>query len=308
MYILNNNYYIFILFIIIICVCIITIGSVICIFLLYKYDTTIINWLKHIIHHICNFLNSKIYSYNSNSQKILNTYGACKVVGLTIYRKPIDSLYSTFLNIISFGKWNEERIHNNSLNTLYHLSLACKLDNNVIVFCQKYEVIDISITYEPADTMETYTVPLLTDQSFSLNELLDKTRDTMGIDKYYLFDPINNNCQAFIKNVLEAANLYSDEIKTFVFQSLPQLPYITNFITCSICLTAMLVNKLINIVCKYHTGVYIVDYIIECIKGKKKGKKINDNKINKKVKKVKKIKKQRKPKTIKKKTIYTKTS
>ena len=53
--------------------------------------------------------------------------------------------------------------------------------------------------------------------------VLDTTRQRMGDKKYFLYDAFNNNCQVYIKNVLESINLYSTEAKSFLFQDVEEM-------------------------------------------------------------------------------------
>jgi hypothetical protein len=216
-----NSYFFYIILLVIITFIIISflIGSLILLFIFFQYKNRIFNYVKRLTEQFCKVLNTQIYSYSYEAQNTLRLLGDQNVVSLTIHRKPIPSFVNTALNIISVGKWNEERNKNNQLNTIYHLTLECGLANGIKVFCQKNERIDINTTYMPTIQTEFCSVPLHTGKpTFTLNEMLKKTNELMGDSRYFLFNQQDNNCQVYIKNILIAMGLYSDETDQFVFQ------------------------------------------------------------------------------------------
>jgi hypothetical protein len=64
-------------------------------------------------------------------------------------------------------------------------------------------------------------VPLQGNQ-FTLNQLLDNGKKIQG-DNFFKYSAFNNNCQLFIKDILQGSNLYNPEINKFVFQDLTTL-------------------------------------------------------------------------------------
>lgn len=219
-----NNYFFYIIFIILLSLFVIStiIISLLILFLYMRYSTWIYNWLKHSAEQFCNVVNTQIYSYSYESQRTLQMYSAQQVTQLVIHRKPIPSFMNTLLNIISAGKWNIERNRNNQLNTLYHLALECTLADGTTVFCQKNERIEITTCYIPTLQTEYCHVPL-NDKTFTLNEMLKKTNELMGDSKYFLFSPMDNNCQVYIKNILTAMDLYTETVDKFVFQNVDEV-------------------------------------------------------------------------------------
>lgn len=214
-----NSYFFYACLLLLLTIIIVTIIviSLIILLIIYKYDTRIYNWIKHSVERFCNLLNTQIYSYSYEAQNVLRLYGDQQIVSLTLHRKPIPSFVNTGLNIISGGKWNEERKQYNRLNTIYHLVVECGLVNGTKVFCQKNERIEINTTYEATIQTEFFPVSLA-DKTFTLNDMLKKTNELMGDSKYFLFNQMDNNCQVYIKNLLKAVDLYSETVDHFVFQ------------------------------------------------------------------------------------------
>lgn len=246
-----KDYYIFIILLILIIVFfIITLtGTVTLVYICFMYDTHIYNWIKHKIQTLCRFLDNQIYSYNTSSQNTINLYGGLKVINLTVHKRPIPSLFNLALNLCSLGTWNEERNKCMSLKTLYHLTLMCELENGVKVYCDKNEVIRISTLYDSSSDIDTHKIDLI-DNVFTLNDMLITTQKRMGDSKYFLFAPFDNNCQVYLKNLLESVELYTDDVNKMVFQNLESLvpklnPVVTIISSIGICL-AVFFSKLLN--------------------------------------------------------------
>ena len=100
--------------------------------------------------------------------------------------------------------------------------MECTLADGTTVFCQKNERIEITTCYIPTLQTEYCHVPL-NDKTFTLNEMLKKTNELMGDSKYFLFSPMDNNCQVYIKNILTAMDLYTETVDKFVFQNVDEV-------------------------------------------------------------------------------------
>jgi hypothetical protein len=57
----------------------------------------------------------------------------------------------------------------------------------------------------------------------TINELLEKARNSVGDDKYFLYDGLSNNCQWYIRYILESNGLYTEQAKSFLFQSMDEV-------------------------------------------------------------------------------------
>jgi hypothetical protein len=57
----------------------------------------------------------------------------------------------------------------------------------------------------------------------TLNELLDKTKNTIGPKTYFDYNSFTNNCQFYIKYILEINGLLNNENKEFLFQDVKEI-------------------------------------------------------------------------------------
>jgi hypothetical protein len=206
--------------------------------------------------------------YNNKSTKTLKDYGNNKIIGLKIMRTPIMGILNTVLNGISFGQWGKS-LKNNNYDTLFHLALIADTDGGRQIVIEKNEQINISTSYNVSDKSESQIVDLK-GLNITVNELLEKTRNSVGDDKYYLYDGLSNNCQWYIRYILLSNGLYSEEAKSFLFQSMDEIkkeiqPYvgkIMNAVTNTGAIVAQLLGKGLKIhAVKVHKRVPIEEAI-----------------------------------------------
>jgi hypothetical protein len=152
--------------------------------------------------------------YNNISTKTLKDYGNNRITSLKIVRTPIQRMLKTILNIISFNAFN-------TFDELYHLALIATTDNNKDVIIEKNAVVNINLKYQITEKSEVLEVPY--NQNLTVNELLTNTLKKIGEDRFFKYSGLTQNCQMFIRDILESNNLYSSSINDFLFQDLTEL-------------------------------------------------------------------------------------
>lgn len=158
--------------------------------------------------------------YNNTTTKNLNSFGNLPVKSLMIARTPILKILDKTVNLITLGKWNKLK-NEYGFDKMYHLALIANVGNKNLVI-EKNEVINVNTNYKMTSKTETLDVPL-NGKTFTINEMLNKTRERLGEKMFYSYDAFNNNCQVFIKECLTSENLYNEPEKNFLFQDLTEL-------------------------------------------------------------------------------------
>jgi hypothetical protein len=154
--------------------------------------------------------------YPPKVRKVLKDVGNNTIESIELRRTPLPFLLNKALDIISLGQFEK----NKPYDTLYHLSMICKLNNGQQLLIEKNEVINMDL--KPRIESNAESMPLPISKSITVNELMDNTKNRMG-DKFFKYDANENNCQQFIVNVLRANNLNTPEAEKFVFQDLKTL-------------------------------------------------------------------------------------
>lgn len=208
--------------------------------------------LKKVLSSAASAVSSKIKKiftpltdkYNNQSQKMINKYGDKKITSIQIRRTPIASILDNVLNLISLGKWAKAK-KDQQIDKLFHLALIVVIDGQQVVI-EKNAAIDLSTNFKTTADTQVQPVPM-GDKTFTLNEMLEKTRNAVGDQRYFAYDPFTNNCQYFIRYLLQTVGLYTDEAKNFLFQDMTgiikQLPSYVNKVATAVTKTGALVEK-----------------------------------------------------------------
>ena len=187
----------------------------------------------------------KSKQFNNVSTRTLNDYGDSIIQNMQIYRTPISNILNTALNLISLGKWNELR-KKYGYDKLFHTALVCDIGGKNIII-EKNEVVNISTEYKTSKETQTFHINLEGKQ-ISVNEMVENCKKRMGDEKFFDYDAFTNNCQVFIKNMLQGVGLYNNQIDKFLFQDLSEiykrLPSYTSKIAKLITRTGAFISRL----------------------------------------------------------------
>ena len=158
--------------------------------------------------------------FNNISSKTLATFGRYPIKGLKIIRTPISGILNTALNLISLGRWNELR-KKYGYDTLFHTGLVCDLGGKDIIV-EKNEVVNISPEFKISKDTQTFHINMEGKQ-FTLEEMVMGCKTKMGDRLFFDYDAFQNNCQIFLKNMLQTVGLYTTEVDKFLFQDLSEI-------------------------------------------------------------------------------------
>ena len=151
--------------------------------------------------------------------QIKNSFGGEIIKSITARRNPVSSLITAAMNVVSLGNF-EKNMKAQPYDKLYHLSFLIHTENHSVIL-EKVERVNITTTInnpKGLETMEVNNIPA----SLSLTELIDNTQKKMGND-FLPYNANTNNCQSFAMNVLQANNLITPELTTFIKQDTSSL-------------------------------------------------------------------------------------
>lgn len=257
----------------------------------FDYFKKAANTVKEVVQKgiksVSNAFKPRLDGYNNGTTKTLEQYGNDQIASLTVYRTPILKVLNTALDFITKNKWSELK-KKYGYDQLYHLQLVANVktndgqNKNVVI--EKNEVINVSTNVDSND--KTQTIPVNFTPPLTINELLNKTRTKLGDKEFFSYSAFgNNNCQNFIKSLLETSNIYNTSINSFVFQDLSELtkelPSFLPKLADKLTDTAAVVNKLTG---RGEEGeehdlmIQKLDEILELLK-KSKNKKVTGGKM-----------------------------
>ena len=162
-------------------------------------------------------------SFSNKITNILEKYGNMKIKSIRIGRRPINSLVERAFNIISLGKWSKLR-EQYYFDKLFHLFLILTLEDGTVISFEKNSIVTMTENDERCSMKDVDCIDLeYPTDSITLNELAKKPLHRIGIKKYFIYDPFEQNCQIFIRNVLETFDLYSKKVEDFVYQDITEI-------------------------------------------------------------------------------------
>jgi len=191
----------------------------------------IFDFVKDKFEKVKKFFSPRLDSYNNTTTKYIQLYGDIPIMDIFIYRTPLDSILGKALNVLSLGQWSNLQ-SKYGFDKFYHLALVLRLKNNKNIIVEKLDVISVSDSYKTNSKTENIKIDEYQPDTLTLNDLLNNARKGLNDDKLFFgYDPLYNNCQYFIRYLLQYSNLYSSQAETFLFQDLSSLAKDLNPIT-----------------------------------------------------------------------------
>jgi hypothetical protein len=160
---------------------------------------------------------------SNNIKKILRKYGKESIVAIRVGRRPINSKVETAFNLISRGKWEKNRAKY-FYDVLFHLFIIITLEDGTKISLEKNSIPTMTVNDSRCSEQSVQCKELnYTKNSITLEELVVNPLKRIGKKNYFEYTPFNNNCQKFVGEVLSTFNLYSPEVKEFVYQDITEL-------------------------------------------------------------------------------------
>jgi hypothetical protein len=161
--------------------------------------------------------------FSNKIKNILKKYGNQKIRSIYIGRRPINSMVEKAFNIISLGKWSKLR-EQYYYDKLFHLFLIIQMDDDTVISFEKNSIVTMTEDDERCSMKDTECVKIeYPTDSLTLDEFVRKPLERIGKDKFFVYQPFDQNCQIFIRAVLETFGLYSKKVADFVYQDISEI-------------------------------------------------------------------------------------
>lgn len=179
------------------------------------------SWFRQKFEQVKNVFKPNLDKFNNTSNKTIMAYGNNIIKELEIMRTPINQMFHKIFNLITFNKWDEIRKKYN-YDKLFHLALVATINVGGVdkkVLMEKNEVVNIDTDIRVQSDTETFKVPLQ-GKSLKIIDLLDNARNAVGNNTFFDYDAFTNNCQFFIRYLLQYSGLLTPDAEAFLFQDL----------------------------------------------------------------------------------------
>ena len=150
--------------------------------------------------------------YPPSVRRLLKSNGNDPITSVKVVRTPINKAVKAILNVVSLGAY-EKAVKESGYEKMLHLALfindTFQLDKQSVVVLKKGNPIS-----KDSEVMDVKSIP----SDITLQSLLDKTKSSMGDDKFSNYDAHTNNCQDFVIAVLQSNDMLNDDLKSFIKQ------------------------------------------------------------------------------------------
>lgn len=159
----------------------------------------------------------------------LKTFGELRIQSAKVCKNPIEKVFDGMINAISLGEFEKKKRELN-YDDMFHLFMILTTVEGREIIVEKNQVVNIAFT-KPIPAMACMPVNLDANNIYSLNDMLNKTVQKIGKNKMWVYDPKSQNCQWFLRNILDANGLLTPALEDFIMQDtnkvVGELPSIT---------------------------------------------------------------------------------
>jgi hypothetical protein len=173
---------------------------------------------KNVVSSLVEAHKDNKHYYPPSVLNILKECGSKRVTDIKVCREVVAKNTEALLSIISGGKWEAAK-KKYGYDNFFHLFMLVSLEDGKVIHIEKNEVIRMSYYARPCN--DGMDVPLR--NTFTLDEMMERTKRRMGDDKFFGYSALENNCQNFILNILKASGLDNPAIERFTHQNLDDL-------------------------------------------------------------------------------------
>ena len=167
----------------------------------------------------------QINDFSNYQREILKKYGKCKIKKLYLVRNPIIQYLKTLINIITLYNFNKQIEHyKKKMNKHFfypnHTSVICEIETEKgikkLILIEKTTSFKISTQFKITHHQELKQVKL--KKNWTIDKILNMTKERMGDKKFFNWHVCENNCQIFVKEILNTLNLCSKKNQNFLMQ------------------------------------------------------------------------------------------
>jgi len=167
--------------------------------------------------------------YPPQVKNILIQHGKHRVINIKLCKEVVSQNTEFLLKALSGSQTWEDAKKKYGFDRFYHLFMIATLEDGTTLHIEKNEVIRMSVNPRPCpDALEMGSV------NIPLNEMMERTRQRIGDNDFFTYDPLGNNCQNFISELLKTMNLWNNTSRDFVYQDIQglrsELPSYTKFL------------------------------------------------------------------------------
>lgn len=159
----------------------------------------------------------KTNAYKWSTDALLEQIGNGTVTAIQVCRDPIAGAIDTVLNALSLGKWQSLKDQQGT-DKFFHLYSIITVNGQQYILEKNA---NINLAKNDKSPKEQISIPI--SNPVTLNQMLERTKQQMGEDRYFQYNAFSNNCQDFLLAFISSNGLLSPEAQSFIKQDITQL-------------------------------------------------------------------------------------
>lgn len=156
-------------------------------------------------------------------RQFIDKYGKKVITGMDIFRVPIFKTIDKVLNLISLGKWQQNKTALN-YEDLFHLYMYIRVDTGEVFRIEKNHVVVVQLVQSVPNLEETKALraesmpvqPAI--RPLTIANIFGNAIEYQGLPQFWVYDPVTANCQAFVSAMLNGSGLMTPELNKFIQQ------------------------------------------------------------------------------------------
>lgn len=183
----------------------------------------IYKWLRMNIDRDYYYFNQ----YNNDCLDVLDKYGDYPIKRVYLVRQPITKFAKILLNLITFYKFeremkkymaatNKEVFFPQHTSIILEIQLPDKTRKKILV--EKNNCLKLALNFRMSSDQDMKKI-ILQKKKFTINKLLDKTRNRIGNNIFFNWSICRNNCQTLTKEILVTLERFTESNKKFMYQN-----------------------------------------------------------------------------------------
>jgi hypothetical protein len=169
--------------------------------------------------------------YPPQVRSVLAKHGNHKIVDVKLCKEVVSQNTEFLLQALAGKNTWETAKRKHGFDKFYHLFMIITMEDGTKLHVEKNEVIRMSENPRACPDALDLGAPT---QPSTVNEMMDKTRQRIGDRDFFTYDPLANNCQNFINQLLRTIGLWNQTSSSFVFQDIKglreELPSYTKYL------------------------------------------------------------------------------
>jgi hypothetical protein len=158
--------------------------------------------------------------YPPQVRNLLMKHGTHKITNIKLCKEVVQENTEFLLKALAGPKTWEEAKRKHGFDRFYHLFMIVTMDDGSRLHIEKNEVIRISESPRDCPNALDLGTP---SQPITITELMDRTKQRIGDRDFFTYDPLGNNCQNFVNQLLRTMGLYNETASIFVYQNIKGL-------------------------------------------------------------------------------------